>query len=403
MFWTTIGILFVLLLLCYWTSRSIVHPGVVTAGIWFVILLIYHFAHFGLYSLSDNFYKAVLLWTCPFCLISVITQHTPSIVSPFVSGDANPTMLKIFKPFIIIALVLATLAIIYRGMLYDSSNIFHGIRQASIDSLMGNEDAIPFPSWLKPFLELANTAPLPICIYLVVFKRDWNWYSKVLLILLITFSILRSNKSILATVGLAFACALILEKHFSRKNIIIFAVVMTALMIGMNFLRGFGVRESEFDVEKLAAMYMLAPLTAFDNVIGNYSFIEDFHGEYTFRAFIKIMQLFDPSIVGNSDPFNLNNWTTTPIPVNVYTVFFPFYEDFGMVGIFVFGLILGYLSSILYKHAAQGYLVSKLIYACMFYTLVFQFFSDNFFQFFWTNFMFMAFCVLLVFRTRFEN
>lgn len=403
MFWTTIVILFVLLMMCYWTSRSAIHPGVVTAGIWFVILLIYHFADVELYSLSDSFYKAVLLWACPFCLMSLVTQYTPSAISPFISGDANQNTLRILKPFIIIALVLATLAIIYRGILYDSSNILYGIRQASIDSLMGNEDAIPFPSWLKPFLELANTATLPICLYLVVVKRDWSRYSKVLLALLIIYSILRSNKSILALVGLAFACSLVLEKHFSRKRIFIFAIIMGVLMVGMNFLRGFGVRENDFDVQHMAALYMLAPLPAFDGVIGNYSFIEDFHGEYTFRAFVKIMQLFDPSIVGNSDPFNLNNWAITPLPVNVYTVLFPFYEDFGMTGIFVFGLILGCLSGILYKHAAQGYLVSKLVYSCMFYILVFQFFSDNFFQFFWTNFMFMAFCVLLVFRTRFEN
>ena len=403
MFWTTVGILFVLLMACYWTSRSAIHPGVVTAGIWFIILLIYHFANVELYSLSNNFYKAVLLWACPFCFSSIVTQYTPSVVSPFISGDANPTTLRILKPIIIIALLLATLAIIYRGLLYDSSNILHGIRQASIASLMGDEDAVSFPRWLKPFLELANTATLPICLYLAIFKRDWNRYTKVLLTLLIIYSVLRSNKSILAMVGLAFACALILEKHFSRKKIIAFTVIMGVLMVGMNFLRGFGVRDHDFDVQHMAALYMLAPLPAFDSVIGNYSLIEDFHGEYTFRAFVKIMQLFDPSIVGNSDPFNLNNWAITPLPVNVYTALFPFYEDFGMVGIFVFGLILGYFSGILYKHTTQGYLISKLIYACMFYILVFQFFSDNFFQFFWTNFFFMAFCVLLVFRTRIEK
>ena len=398
MFWTTIAILFVLLLICYWNSRSIVHPGVVTAGIWMIVLLVYHYSNYGLYALSESFYKMVLLWAIPFCLISVFVQHTPSVVSPFIAGDANERTLKVLKPILIIALIFATMGVIYRGMQYDSSNILHGIRQASVATLLGDEESVPFPSWLKPFMELANTGALPVCLYLIIIKRDWNRYSKILFIMLIVYFVLRSNKNVLAQFGLAFACMLFLEPHISKKKILMVFVVMAALMVGLNFVRGIGVREDDFDIQRMGALYMLAPLPAFDSVIDNYSFIEDFHGEYTFRAFVKFMQIFDPTIVGNSDPFNLNNWTFTPIPVNVYTALFPFYEDFGRVGVVIFALLLGYVCGILFKHAAQGYTIGKLVYSCMFYTIIFQFFADNFFQFFWTNAAYILFCTLIVFK-----
>lgn len=396
MVWTTIVILSLLLAVSYLYTRSIIHPGVVTAGIWLMLLIIYNASNFDLYALSDSFYKAVLLWTCPFCIASLINQQTPSLVPDFIAGDANPNMLSILKPLILISLVAATVALVYRGRLFDPSNILYGIRLASVASLRGEEDAIPFPLWMKPFVEFANNAALPVAMYLVIIKRDRSKYSKILLTLLIVYFLLRTNKTVIAQIGMAFVCIMLIEQTISKKKAVIGLLVMAALMIGISYVRGLGIREGDFMVSEFLAQYLLAPLPAFDSVLDSYTFIEDFHGEYTFRPFIKFMQLFDSSIVGNSDPYNLKNWVYVPVPINVYTALFTFYEDFGYIGIACYGIILGLLAGMVFKHAEQGYLASKLVYACLFYTIAFQFFSDYFFQFFWTNMGFVFFAVLLV-------
>lgn len=398
MFLTTIGILAFLLAASYFYTRSLAHPGVVTAGIWLVLLLIYNTADFDLYELSDSFYKAVLLWVCPFCIASLISQHSSSLMPKIIAGDANPKILAFIKPFLIVALILASLALVYRGMLFNSSNILYGIRQASVASLRGDEDVIPFPIWLRPFITIANTAAMPTCLYLFVLKKDKSRYSKVLLILLIVFYLLRSNKNVIAQVGLAFVCMLLLEQSVSKKKILTIALIMGVFMIGISYLRRLGVKGDGFVMTDFIALYLLAPLPAFDSVLDSTSLIENFHGEYTFRAFVNILHLFNPSIVGNSDPFNLENWVTVPVPVNVYTTLFPFYEDFGYIGIAIFGALLGYFSSVIFKHAIKGFVVSKLVYSCMFYTLIFQFFADNFFQFLWANVAYILFCILIVFR-----
>ena len=400
MAWTTIIILSLLLAVSYFYTRSIIHPGVVTAGLWLLLLIVYNASNFDLYALSDSFYKAILLWTCPFCIASLINQQTPSLVPDFIAGDANPTMLSILKPAILVALIMAIFALVHRGMQFDSSNILYGIRLASIASLRGEEDAVPFPGWLKPFIEFANNAALPVVMYLVIIKRDKSKYSILLLVLLIVFFLLRTNKTVIAQMSMAFLCIMLFEQTISKKKAMIAILVIGALMVGISYVRRLGVRDDEFLVSEFLAQYLLAPLPAFDSVLDNYSFIEDFHGEYTFRPFIKFMQLFDPSIVGNNDPYNLKNWVYTPIPVNVFTALFSFYEDFGYVGIACFGIALGLLSGMVYKHAKHGYLVSKLIYACIFYTIVFQFFSDYFFQFFWTNMGFVFFSILLVIQIK---
>lgn len=88
---------------------------------------------------------------------------------------------------------------------------------------------------------------------------------------------------------------------------------------------------------------------------------------------------------GNPDPFNLYNWTNTPLPVNVYTAMFSYYIDFGFGGIFIFSVLTGAFWGVLYKYAKLQYPIFQNLYAILFYILAFQFFSDYLFQFLGAN------------------
>ena len=60
-------------------------------------------------------------------------------------------------------------------------------------------------------------------------------------------------------------------------------------------------------------------------------FTENIHSDF----FVPYLQLFGINVEGNPDPFNLYNWTNTPLPVNVYTAMFSYYIDL-VWGIFIF-------------------------------------------------------------------
>ena len=185
------------------------------------------------------------------------------------------------------------------------------------------------------------------------------------------------------------------------KKIGIFILVFFLLMMLSQLLRRNG---GGFNFSQFITAYLLAPLPAFDNVLAdNTQLVHSFNGEYTFRFLVPLFQYFDPSIVGNPDPFNLYNWTKTPVNVNVYTIMFSYYVDFGFFGIFLFSGIFGVFWGLLYQFMKAGYGVCKLIYAAFFYMLIFQFFSDSFFQFFFVTLSIILFCCLLFIRIKIKH
>jgi oligosaccharide repeat unit polymerase len=70
-----------------------------------------------------------------------------------------------------------------------------------------------------------------------------------------------------------------------------------------------------------------------------------------------------------------------PTLTNVYTVYQPYYEDFGFTGALVFPFGFGYLHSIAYRKSSSPHGMLWIIaYAMMMYPLFMQFFQDQYFS-----------------------
>jgi oligosaccharide repeat unit polymerase len=205
----------------------------------------------------------------------------------------------------------------------------------------------------------------------------------------------------MAQILLSFFCILIIYRKLTvKKTALFFAVFFILMMLSHLLRRSVG----GFNFINFITAYLLAPLPAFDGVLsGNTQFIHSFNGEYTFRFLVPFLQLIDADIVGNPDPFNLYNWTKTPININVYTIMFSYYVDFGLFGIFLFAAILGTFWGILYQYMRFGYSVGILVYVAFFYMLVFQFFSDSFFQFFFITVTIILLVIALFIKIKFNT
>ncbi|MGM9830618.1 MAG: O-antigen polymerase [Paludibacteraceae bacterium] len=389
-------------MLCYsyYRARSVLHPAVVTSALWLVMLVLYATIDHGLYPLSDKFHIALLCWGLPLCIASLAVQHIRIGIPIVARGEANLTTIAILKPIVAICVMISTAAILYRGHVYDPDNLFHGIRTASVISLQGGKHTVSFPIWASLALEITNMLLLPICLYLLFIEEKRNWLSIGLTIVLVIYTVIRSNKTVIAQVGLAFLCIMWYKKRINKRNFLLILLALFALFMLAHLLRRTS-DSSEFVFLDFITMYLFAPLPAFDHVLNlHHSLIEQFHGEYTFRAFIRFAHWFDPTITGNADPFNLNYWVYTPVHVNVYTTMFPFYADFGYAGIAIFGALYGATGGIIYKHMTEGNGASLLIYSCLFYILVFQFFADFGMTYFWSIVGLVIGCTLLFTKVR---
>ena len=78
-------------------------------------------------------------------------------------------------------------------------------------------------------------------------------------------------------------------------------------------------------------------------------------------------------------------------PGNIYTTFYAYIYDFGYIGVIIWPLIMGFISQRIYKKARKSILnddkrvkTSVIVYGYLFYMLAFSFFSNKFYEGFFT-------------------
>ena len=395
----TVLILLFLLIINWFLYRQWVSPAIITTTLWLFLSIIYNLTDHGLYALSDKFYLIVILWNLGFS-ISCYLSGKLKIIAPqaSVSLEKENTW-KFFLPLICISLLITIYGRIQIGLAYNSSNILAGIYAHSVTSLSGGISPIQLPFYYSIAQEF-STYSLVIIGSLMYFHDKKDYKLIFILLLFIIFTILRSNKFSICQCLFYFITLRVLTKGISKKTLLLFGGIFIFFIVGTQVLRRSD-GDSTINLINMISVYFLSPLPAFDYVINApINLIEDFNGEYTFRAFIPYINLLGYNLVGNSDPFNLNFWTYTPLHVNVYTVFFSFYVDFGLPGIIGASLIYGAFFGYLWKGCSKRIPMFMVAYASMSYILFFQFFADFLISYFWANFL--PLCFIYLYFTHFK-
>lgn len=335
-----IVITILLLLACttYKIFKRISHPAFITSFLWFCILLIYQTVDHGLYVLSDKFYGVLLLWNIGFCFSSLAICYVRFPIFVNWRYDRYNSGMKILLPIFIISLIIAIYGLYIKGNYYNSDNIFRGIRESSVLAMEG-EDNFQYPIYVTFAMAVVGQSVAVLISLLYVGKKK-NLFVIIYACLVLVFFVMRSNKYAMVQLLLAFLAISFYNNTICKRKFLIYLVCFLGLMLTVHLLRASD--DYEFDFVKFISVYFLAPLPAFDNVLNTHiNYISDFHGEYTLRFIIPFLQILGFSVEGNPDPFNLHNWTYTPLPVNVYTIMFSYYVDWGYWGIVIFSILLG--------------------------------------------------------------
>ena len=107
-------------------------------------------------------------------------------------------------------------------------------------------------------------------------------------------------------------------------------------------------------------LYVLGGIVAFDQYVAGVVPIET---GLTFRFFTALAKVFNANI---HVPLLTQAWTDTPRPTNVYTVYFPYYSDFGSLGVMVIMFALGGIATLVYLAARRGHPLSVILYGHLF-------------------------------------
>ncbi len=160
------------------------------------------------------------------------------------------------------------------------------------------------------------------------------------------------------------------------KVIYISLAVVFAFFTFIQVIRTVGAEDKDDLKYDFFSQYVISGMPAFEKIKPSSS---EYFGQSSFRFFYKVANKLGISSKTPEDalqPFT-NVGKTKPSHTNVYTTLYPFFKDFGYLGVIIFGALTGLLYGYLYKGLINSNYPFFVTYAILGTSLFIQFMSDN--------------------------
>jgi oligosaccharide repeat unit polymerase len=132
-----------------------------------------------------------------------------------------------------------------------------------------------------------------------------------------------------------------------------FAVILIFMAVAL--ARNTGTERTDSSMQKVVSLarsfqlYALGGVVAFDSVTAH-TVTPDFSGR-TYRVLYVVARASGYNV---EPPQLMSQYTYTPLPTNVYSIYYPYFADFGPAGVGVLFAVLGLFFTLIYLGARQG-------------------------------------------------
>lgn len=366
----------------YRLTRAFHYPPTFFAILWAALL-------FGLYISGDFFYQisvetltifslGVFMFSIGGLLVSHIYHNKPVNNLSYGLRDTSFT-----DRFLDIGLVVLLLAFPFYWRLLQQLGTMSGIEdfwiglRAQTGSGDKSEAGLGIFSYLTAFSTFISWA--------AYYENDGTLYKRFRAYFLITISITYhaltvSRLGVMVTIfGIIGVTIVRFGKIRVRSmliGIVTFVLVFSIPAIILNKGGSLDNDLSENAVSLLESfqLYTLGGLVAFNDVVASPDYIKSNWSSLRFFATIA-------NLLGSN--FNLSHstildYTFTPRPTNVYTIYFPYYQDYGWAGIAIIMLVLGGLTTGIYTKAINRDPQAAVLYGLIFAGLMLSSFGEFF-------------------------
>lgn len=337
-------------------------PWAITYIVWIFILILFIFYGNSLFYLNGPFLISLFLWVLSFCFSSIfsycIYPKKKYIEVSSINIDGS-------KWLFVISILLSPvyLFMAYKTLSGDYGDLFFKLR---LNANQGNNEwgALVYLRTLNQVLLVASLWMIPnISKYKLLYVYVVNFL----------FGLAIMEKGVFFFITIVTLYVLYEKKYIQKKTIAISLSIFIFVAYLFNEIRESATTDNTgfFD---FFILYILSPSVAFEQLKPDNSIQ---FGACTFSfiyAFINSVFNENYEVV-----LKLKDFVLVPIPTNVFTIMQPYYEDFGYIGVFVFGLLNGLIMGLIYKRCKSGNLVMKCLYGYVMEILLLQFFQENFF------------------------
>ena len=339
---------------------------------WGIIMLLLGLESGLMEPLSRRFYISLALWLIVFTLSSIIAFY----VLPFLDDKREDKLFtlnfnqRIFDLFFYFSIILTPLHFlqIYRlASMFDLSEIMYNIRMIAT---YGDTDF-----GILNYSMVINKAMLVVGLW--QYPKIGKWKLAILFLLNITSSLALMEKG-----SIFFFFFFTLFVFFEKRIIRVRTIAITSLLLLVVFFvftlgREYRSDLAESDILTFSdffAIYLLAGPVAYGRLFMD---ISTQFGAHTFETIYLFLDRF------GFGPFVLNDkvmdFVWVPLPTNTYTIFQPFFQDFGQRGVAFFAMIYGVMSGTLYRLYRHGNSTCSSLYAYMVVALLLQFHQEEIF------------------------
>ncbi len=345
----------------YFSKADILSPAVLTCLVWLGAMFVYAFFPHNLNPMRTQFLHAITLWLLGFVPSALLAAS----VSYRVRAVNEPS--RMMRDVLIVLSLLCLPHFFHwctAALLAHPGESWGRVLRLAAIGTDGYSDK-PYGGtqvylWKATFL-----------IELVYFNRK-HWYRLLLASVGVTaFAVFTLSKSEMLSILVFLMVAVCVKNNYRLKwkYVLIAVAIILAVCVFIQSNR------NHFEgLSNMFVLYFASSITAFDT-LEPYSATHIGENVFVFAYYV-----LERLHVTHIAPVNLIlPFVQVPIPTNTYTVMYPFFKDFGYIGVFVFALVLGFLSGVIYKMAKKGSYLALMLYAYFSIAIVCQYSGESFF------------------------
>ena len=365
----------------FMVTRSIYYPATFFTALWTVYLSALFLSGDFFYSISDMtcaiYSLGVFMFSSGSLLVFFIYQKKPATELPVSKRDTTfaNRCLDIGLVVLLLAFPFYWRHLQQLGTIMDIEDFWISLRAqtSSGDKSAEGFGIFAYLAALSTFLSWAAYYENNGTLYKRF--RAYSIISVSLAYHVITVSRLGAMITVFGLIGITVVRNGRIRLKSLLLGITIFVLIFSApaLILNKGGSLDSSISENIVSISESFQLYALGGLVAFDDVVNHPDNIES--NWYSLRFFTTIAN----SLGANYDlPPSTLEYTLTPLPTNVYTIYFPYYEDYGLIGIVIIMFIMGALTTFVFIWALNGGPQAGVLYGLIFASLILTSVSEPF-------------------------
>ena len=346
--------------------KSLLNPAVLNACVWFIFPFIHLTLNHNLIPISD-FASFIIFSSSIVFTLGVITAkkiHSPNPAKPM---QPSKNLISFFGG------VSALCVVPYYLRARELAS--HGTTGSFMVDL---RISLNNPNFNESFGLLAYAGPISFAAFFLTIAnesiriRSWLFFGT--LVLAVFYAGISTGRTFIFMLLITSVSLLYFRRpqYFTVKLGVFAVVLLAGIFWIVGTLMG-KLGDGNISSAEVIHVYLLGGLSAFSSSLENLSNYT--YGSNSFRIFFAVA-----GRIGFDVPITdlVKGYAYIPYPTNVYTVFMPYIEDFGVLYLLISLGLISFFIGLLYYNAINGHTRSAVMYSLFCYAILTQWFQDQF-------------------------